>query len=57
MNPPVRNVLGHTLHALGEAIVAGGHPVGSSIPPEPTLCETYGVSRTVVREAIMSPAA
>ena len=54
MNPPVRNVLGHTLHALGEAIVAGRHPVGSSIPPEPTLCETYGVSRTVVGEAIKS---
>lgn len=54
MNPPVRNVLGHTLHALGEAIVAGRHPVGSSIPPEPQLCETYGVSRTVVREAIKS---
>lgn len=54
MNPPVRNVLGHTLHALGEAIVAGRHPVGSSIPPEPTMCETYGVSRTVVREVIKS---
>ena len=54
MNPPLRNVLGHTLHTLGEAIVAGRYPVGSSIPPEPTLCETYGVSRTVVREAIKS---
>jgi DNA-binding FadR family transcriptional regulator len=54
MNPPVRNVLGHTLHALGESIVAGRHPVGGSIPPEPTLCEAYGVSRTVIREAIKS---
>lgn len=50
----VRNVHGHTLHALGEAIVAGRHPVGSSIPPEPLLCAAYGVSRTVVREAIKS---
>lgn len=50
----VRNVHGHTLHALGEAIVAGRHPVGSSIPPEPQLCEAFGVSRTVVREAIKS---
>ncbi len=54
MKPEVRNVHGHTLHALGEAIVAGRHPVGSSIPPEPLLCEAYGVSRTVVREAIKS---
>lgn len=54
MKPTVRNVHGHTLHALGEAIVAGRHPVGSSIPPEPQLCEAYGVSRTVVREAIKS---
>lgn len=50
----VRNVHGNTLHALGEAIVAGRHPVGSSIPPEPQLCEAFGVSRTVVREAIKS---
>ncbi|RVT49006.1 FadR/GntR family transcriptional regulator [Rubrivivax albus] len=50
----MRNVHGHTLHALGEAIVAGRHPVGSSIPPEPQLCEAFGVSRTVVREAIKS---
>lgn len=54
MKPTVRNVHGHTLHALGEAIVAGRHPVGSSIPPEPQLCEAFGVSRTVVREAIKS---
>lgn len=54
MKATIRNAHGHTLHALGEAIVSGRHPVGSSIPPEPQLCDAYGVSRTVVREAIKS---
>ena len=39
---------------LGEAIVAGRYAPGSSIPPEPTLCDEFGVSRTVVREAVKS---
>ena len=39
---------------LGEAIVAGRYAPGSSIPPEPTLCAEFGVSRTVVREAVKS---
>jgi DNA-binding FadR family transcriptional regulator len=51
---PTRNVLGHVLDALGEAIVSGRHPTGAVIPPEPALCEAYGVSRTVVREAVKS---
>ncbi len=28
--------------------------MGASVPPEPQLCEQFGVSRTVVREAIKS---
>lgn len=55
--PAIKNVHGHTLEHLGEAIVGGQYPPGSSIPPEPTLCETLGVSRTVVREAVKSLAA
>ncbi len=51
---PVKNVLGHTLDLLGGAIVSGHYPPASTIPPEPTLCEELGVSRTVVREAIKS---
>jgi DNA-binding FadR family transcriptional regulator len=43
-----------TLDQLGQDIVAGRHAVGASIPPEPALCEAFGVSRTVVREAIKS---
>lgn len=50
----IKNVHGNTLDALGEAIVAGRYPPGSTVPPEPTLCEELGVSRTVVREAVKS---
>jgi DNA-binding FadR family transcriptional regulator len=39
---------------LGEAIMAGTYPVGSALPPEPMLCSEFGVSRTVVREAVKS---
>ena len=34
--------------------MAGRYPPGSTVPPEPTLCEELGVSRTVVREAVKS---
>jgi DNA-binding FadR family transcriptional regulator len=37
---------------LVERIVRGVHPPGSSLPPEPVLCQTFSVSRTVVREAV-----
>ena len=50
----IKNVHGHTLDHLGEAIVGGRYAPGSSIPPEPTLGEELGVSRTVVREAVKS---
>ena len=50
----IKNVHGNTVDHLGEAIVAGRYAAGSSIPPEPLLCEELGVSRTVVREAVKS---
>lgn len=37
---------------LVERIVGGLHPPGAPLPPEPALCETFSVSRTVVREAV-----
>ncbi|MEV0314565.1 FadR/GntR family transcriptional regulator [Nonomuraea fuscirosea] len=37
---------------LVERIVRGVHPPGTSLPPEPALCEAFSVSRTVVREAV-----
>ena len=52
--PMVKNIHGHTLDTLGQAIPAGRYEVGASLPPEPVLCEQFGVSRTVVREAIKS---
>jgi len=50
----IKNVHGNTLDLLGEGIVSGRYPVGSSLPPEPLLGESLGVSRTVVREAVKS---
>jgi len=50
----VKNMLGNTLDQLGEAIVSGRYLPGASLPPEPMLCEEYGISRTVVREAVKS---
>jgi DNA-binding FadR family transcriptional regulator len=35
-----------------ERIVRGTYEPGSALPPEPVLCETYSVSRTVVRESV-----
>ena len=37
---------------LVDRIVRGVHPPGTSLPPEPALCETFAVSRTVIREAV-----
>jgi DNA-binding FadR family transcriptional regulator len=37
--------------ALVETIVSGGYPPGTLLPPEPVLCQTFDVSRSVVREA------
>jgi DNA-binding FadR family transcriptional regulator len=37
---------------LVERIVRGVHPSNSPLPPEPALCETFSVSRSVVREAV-----
>ena len=37
---------------LVDRIVRGLHPPGTPLPAEPALCETFSVSRTVVREAV-----
>jgi DNA-binding FadR family transcriptional regulator len=49
-----KNVHGHTLEQLGVAIVAGRYAEGATLPPEPLLGDEFGVSRTVVREAVKS---
>lgn len=50
----IKNVHGHIVDRLGEAIVGARYAVGEAIPPEPLLCEQYEVSRTVIREAVKS---
>ena len=37
---------------LVQRIVRGQYPPGSAMPAEPALCESFSVSRTVVREAV-----
>jgi len=49
-----KNFHRNTLDLLGHAILSGRYAVGASLPPEPLLCEEFGVSRTVVREVIKS---
>jgi len=53
----MKNVHGHTLDLLGEAIIAGRYAAGESMPSEPVLGGQFGVSRTVLREAVKSLAA
>jgi DNA-binding FadR family transcriptional regulator len=38
--------------ALVEGIVSGRYPSGTLLPPEPVLCQSFDVSRSVVREAM-----
>ena len=53
----IKNVHGNTLDLLGQRIVSGQYPCGSSLQPEQALCSELGVSRTVVREVVKSLAA
>ncbi|MET1073471.1 MAG: FadR/GntR family transcriptional regulator [Umezawaea sp.] len=46
------NLASAVIAELVGRIVRGEHPVGTSLPPEPALCEAFAVSRTVVREAM-----
>ncbi len=45
--------LGHAVvQALAGQIVTGGMAMGASLPPEPLLGESFGVSRSVIRESL-----
>jgi DNA-binding FadR family transcriptional regulator len=51
-SPPERKSMHpQIVRDLGMRIVAGEFLPGSRLPPEPALCESYGVSRSVLREA------
>jgi DNA-binding FadR family transcriptional regulator len=40
------------IRVLVEGIVSGRYPSGTLLPPEPVLCQSFDVSRSVVREAL-----
>jgi DNA-binding FadR family transcriptional regulator len=48
--PPRLSVV--VVKVLVEGIVSGRYPSGSLLPPEPILCQSFDVSRSVVREAL-----
>jgi DNA-binding FadR family transcriptional regulator len=48
--PPRLSVV--VVQVLVEGIVSGRYPSGSLLPPEPMLCQSFDVSRSVVREAL-----
>jgi GntR family transcriptional regulator, galactonate operon transcriptional repressor len=48
------NLCGQLVHNLGNQILGGNLKPGDSIPHEETLRADFGVSRTVIREAIRS---
>ncbi|WP_250503803.1 FadR/GntR family transcriptional regulator [Caballeronia sp. AZ7_KS35] len=51
-NPKQRKSMhGRIVQELGMQIVSGRIAPGERLPAEPTLCESYGVSRPVLREA------
>ena len=49
---PVRSHTGRVVEHLGLEIVSGRQPQGTLLPGDSDLIERYGVSRTVLREAL-----
>jgi DNA-binding FadR family transcriptional regulator len=47
-----RNFHTFVINEIGSGIVSGRFPVGSILPNDAVMIETYGVSRTVLREAL-----
>ncbi|WP_137109801.1 FadR/GntR family transcriptional regulator [Rhodobacter sp. SY28-1] len=47
-----RNFHSYVINEVGRAIVSGGMPVGSSLPGDAEMMDRFGVSRTVLREAL-----
>ncbi|MDB6454812.1 FadR/GntR family transcriptional regulator [Falsirhodobacter sp. 20TX0035] len=56
-NTRPRGSHGHVVDALGFAILAGEWPEGTILPGDAELIERFGVSRTVLREAMKTLAA
>lgn len=51
--PPEKKQYQEIGEDLREQIIHGHYPVGSRLPPERNIAEKYGVSRTIVREALL----
>jgi DNA-binding FadR family transcriptional regulator len=51
---PAQDLVAQVVTHLREWILAGAHAVGTSLPSEGDLAESFGVSRTVIREAMRS---
>lgn len=47
-----RNYHSYVISEVGRAIVSGDMPVGSSLPGDAEMMDRFGVSRTVLREAL-----
>ncbi len=47
-----RNYHSYVINEVGRAIVAGDMPVGSGLPSDAEMMDRFGVSRTVLREAL-----
>lgn len=50
--PAARNFHTFVINEIGHGIVTGAFPVGSILASDAVMMETYGVSRTVLREAL-----
>ncbi len=50
--PAARNFHTFVINEIGHGIVTGQFPVGSVLSSDAVMMETYGVSRTVLREAL-----
>ena len=50
--PAARNYHSYVINEVGRAIVSGDMPVGSSLPGDAEMMDRFGVSRTVLREAL-----
>ena len=53
--PAARNFHTFVINEIGLGIVTGAFPVGSILASDAVMMETYGVSRTVLREALKLP--
>ncbi|WP_421760990.1 FadR/GntR family transcriptional regulator [Devosia sp.] len=50
--PAARNFHTFVINEIGAGIITGRFPIGSILPTDAVMMENYGVSRTVLREAL-----